>query len=52
MMMLLVACAGAGVLIGCGASAPAKTPAGSYTVNITVTDGTTSHTVAYPVTVN
>lgn len=46
--------AGAAGLTGCGnsASTPAKTPAGTYTVPVTVSDGTSSHSISYTITVN
>ena len=45
---------GAALLPGCGFSAnnPTGTPAGSYPMQITVTDGTLQHTIAITLTVN
>ena len=53
-VLVLAAAASVAVLSGCASSAssPATTPAGTYAVPITVTDGTTSHSVTFSVTVN
>jgi hypothetical protein len=51
-MLLLSAAAGTAMLGGCGGNSASDTPLGSYTLNVTVTDGATSHTVNYVVTVN
>jgi len=51
----LAALLGAMSLSGCASSAPAApqlTPAGTYTVPISVGDGTTSHTLNYSIVVN
>ena len=51
-ILLLSAAASAMLLVGCGATPPTNTQVGTYTLNITVTDGTTAHVLNYPVTVN
>ena len=51
-ILLLSAAASAMLLVGCGATPPTNTQVGTYTLNISVTDGTTAHVLNYPVTVN
>jgi len=51
-VLLLSAAASTVILGGCGGKSASDTPVGSYTLNVTVSDGTTSHTVNYQVTVN
>jgi hypothetical protein len=48
---LLFAAASIMALSGCAGSSPATSPVGTYSVPITVTDGTTSHTVSFSITV-
>ena len=52
LMLAFAALAGVVGLSGCGSSGVApSTPAGTYTVPVTLTDGTTSHSLSYSVTV-
>ncbi len=51
LVLVFAAAASVVALSGCGGSSPAATAAGTYSVPITITDGTTSHSVTYSVTV-
>ena len=52
LMLIFAALAGVAALSGCASNSVAPaTPAGTYTVPVTLTDGTTSHLLSYSVTV-
>jgi len=52
LMLIFAALAGVAGLSGCASNSVAPaTPAGTYTVPVTLTDGTTSHLLSYSVTV-
>ena len=51
-VVMLCGLLGAMAVTGCGSSGPNTTPAGSYSVTVNVSDGSTAHTVSLPVTIN